>query len=569
MIPAWTNGWGLNRVAGVDSQDPTGHGHSIGTSMVYCGELALEGKPKPSSIPSTQWCAGGKINPAPNFVMVYSNACYAPGAGETEHVAVSAESTALARVSNFSRPMLAMGGTYFATDLGSRDLVETILDNPDRGWGEIYTMTSGYVPGAVKTFTHPKFSTKQLWMQKSPGPGGSNSYFFAFAGDPTRTPAGGFGAPVPDLARPKMTSQNPFSFDTGVATNANVVVTFDKSVVGIDEWGMTLTPIDEPWNELNANVTWDEGSLTATLNPDSALDPGSWYVVTLAEWVEDVWGNPLADDDTVWSFRTTGGGPDPLSEQYNPQPRVNFAKGNYVGRRFDAWGNLLASKSYTLNGASSAPTSQQSPIPGQSGTWYYITAGVWAGYWIMDNAGTTLGTPPPTPPPPIATYNPPRVLYFAQGNYVGRKFDAWGNITASKSYTLSGNSSAPTTIYSQIVNQSGNWYFITAGVWAGYWIQESAGTVLGTPPPPPPTPIATYNPPQILYFDQGNYVGRQFDAWGNITASKSYTLNGNSSAPTTVYSTITNQSGNWYFITAGVWAGYWILESAGTSLGSP
>jgi hypothetical protein len=29
-------------------------------------------------------------------------------------------------------------------------------------------------------------------------------------------------------------------------------------------------------------------------------------------------------------------------------------------------------------------------IPNQTGAWYYITAGVWAGYWIQESAGTTL-----------------------------------------------------------------------------------------------------------------------------------------------------------------------------------
>ena len=84
LQPAWNNGWGLNRIAGIDSADPTGHGHNLTTQMIYCGEAAIEGKPKPASVSWSQWCAGGPIHPAPGFVMVFSNACYAPGAGETE-----------------------------------------------------------------------------------------------------------------------------------------------------------------------------------------------------------------------------------------------------------------------------------------------------------------------------------------------------------------------------------------------------------------------------------------------------------------------------------------------------
>jgi hypothetical protein len=83
---------------------------------------------------------------------------------------------------------------------------------------------------------------------------------------------------------------------------------------------------------------------------------------------------------------------------------------------------------------------------------------------------------------PIATYNPPQSLWFAPGTYVGRQFNAYGVVTASKSYTLGTASAAPTSVKSAVVNQSGVWYFITAGVWGGYWVQESAATTLGTPP---------------------------------------------------------------------------------------
>jgi hypothetical protein len=34
-------------------------------------------------------------------------------------------------------------------------------------------------------------------------------------------------------------------------------------------------------------------------------------------------------------------------------------------------------------------------------------------------------------------------------------------------------------------------------------------------------------------------------------------------------SPVTNQEGNWYFVTAGVWSGYWILESPTITLPAP
>jgi len=165
--------------------------------------------------------------------------------------------------------------------------------------------------------------------------------------------------------------------------------------------------------------------------------------------------------------------------------------------------------------------------------------------------------------PPIATYNPVRPLYFAAGSYVGRRFNAAGTITASLPYTLSAASSAPTSYKSTIPNQSGNWYYITAGIWAGYWIQESAATTLGNAPP---APVAeSYFPWRPLTFVAGAYVGYRFNTYGAVIASRPYTLATDSMAPTTEKSTIPNQAGNWYYITAGIWAGYWIQESPGTT----
>ena len=81
--------------------------------------------------------------------------------------------------------------------------------------------------------------------------------------------------------------------------------------------------------------------------------------------------------------------------------------------------------------------------------------------------------PAPAPVPPPTGF--PRTLSFAAGTYTGRQFDANGSIIATKSYTLGHSSSAPASRRSLIKNQTGYWYFVTAGVWAGYWIRETAG----------------------------------------------------------------------------------------------
>jgi hypothetical protein len=92
------NGWGLNRTAGA------GDGDNWSTTMVYCGEKAILGT-LTSSDGAAQWsyCGGSTntdgISPAPNWVMIYGNACYAPGASESWDTPAT-ESVAHERVRN-------------------------------------------------------------------------------------------------------------------------------------------------------------------------------------------------------------------------------------------------------------------------------------------------------------------------------------------------------------------------------------------------------------------------------------------------------------------------------------
>lgn len=252
------------------------------------------------------------------------------------------------------------------------------------------------------------------------------------------------------------------------------------------------------------------------------------------------------------------------AEVYNPVRVLSFAAGTYVGRKFNTVGAITASKSAIVTGVSAAPTSQRATVPNQGGNWFLITAGTLAGYWVQESAGTTLAAPPPAIP--VEAYSPYRTVSFQAGTYVGRKFNSSGAIIGSRVATVASTSSAPTTQKSAIPNQAGNWYFITAGTLSGYWVQESAGMSLGTPPPEWPEPTEVYQPQRTLVFAAGTYIGRRFNAYGAITTSKSATVTGTSSAPTDRKSPIPNQTGLWYFITAGGLEGYWVQESAGTTL---
>ena len=80
----------------------------------------------------------------------------------------------------------------------------------------------------------------------------------------------------------------------------------------------------------------------------------------------------------------------PGATTYSPPRRVAFPAGTYVGYRFNSIGTVLDTKPATLASPSGASTSARGIPPGQPSNWFYITNGIWAGYWIRDTAAIGL-----------------------------------------------------------------------------------------------------------------------------------------------------------------------------------
>ena len=170
------NGWGLN------GPDATGtHADSFADgALAYYGEA---------------WIAE-HARPAPGWVMIYSNACYAPGASEGFDVAAD-EETAAGRVSAYSRaPLAELGASaYFATDFyaGAAHLVGKLLDEPDLPYGEVFASEPNYVADGLQRLPHALVDGAETWLHRSAYFDGKEDYWYAFAGDPTTTLAGGSG----------------------------------------------------------------------------------------------------------------------------------------------------------------------------------------------------------------------------------------------------------------------------------------------------------------------------------------------------------------------------------------
>jgi hypothetical protein len=169
------NGWGL--------QGPKAHGNHDDSwangSLAYHGEA---------------WIAAN-AHPAPGWVMIYSNACYAPGAGEGFDVPASPE-IAAQRVGSYSRvPLMELGASaYFATDFfeGAAQLVGTILEQPQLPYGQIFAADPRFERTAVTREPNAVAGDGEIWLQRSPYFDGKSEYWYAFAGNPDATPAGSF-----------------------------------------------------------------------------------------------------------------------------------------------------------------------------------------------------------------------------------------------------------------------------------------------------------------------------------------------------------------------------------------
>jgi putative cell wall-binding protein len=188
------NGWGLNRTTA------NGDGDNWSSTMVYCGEQALLGTLSPASSAQWDYCGGSTgtqgIHPAPGFVMVFKSACYAPGAGETRG---ASEDVALERVRNYSYPYLKLGASaYFADDLGggAASIIDMIVSDPSRTYGDIAVSAPGYDAAAQRHFQHEDLAGDQVWIQKTSDQWLGTDYWYAFAGNPNASFADP-GAPPP------------------------------------------------------------------------------------------------------------------------------------------------------------------------------------------------------------------------------------------------------------------------------------------------------------------------------------------------------------------------------------
>lgn len=197
-----SNGWGLNTATTNGDADSW----SAGT-LVYCGERALLGTlTSGDDVARRTYCGGTAndgISPAAGFTMVYAQAHYAPGFGEryTSAAPITTLTDAQQRVRHYSAPILALGGTFLATGYGDADeIVARVLSQGTTPFGQIFAAGGGYSPSTLTKMAHPDRAGAEVWVQQTTIASlhfGQPDYWYAFAGDPSRTPGSTTPAPAP------------------------------------------------------------------------------------------------------------------------------------------------------------------------------------------------------------------------------------------------------------------------------------------------------------------------------------------------------------------------------------
>lgn len=357
LNPDKVNGWGLQ---GPNARGTHEDSWADGT-LAYYGEA---------------WIAA-RARPAPGFVMIYSNVCYAPGAGEGGYPQ-STPDEARQRAGGYSRTPLAMGASaVFATDFyaGAAELVNGLLSDTTVPYGDIVRSGSRYAPEGVTVQPHPYAVDAELWQQRSLYFDGKTDYWFAFSGDPTASVASA-GTGRPDALLTTFEQPLHLRLQPG-----------EHRTLRLDEAG---TVIDEE--------RWMTGMVTElTVDERRRMQDrdGAWYRIAEGEHA-GLW---IAESAAAHVPGVS------LEGALDPQRMVELAAATHAGYRHATDGTIRDAKVATLPRASTATANALALIDGQLHV--LLADGLWADHWLLVSDAVRLAGPIPLPPTEAEVDVPP------------------------------------------------------------------------------------------------------------------------------------------------------------------
>jgi methionine-rich copper-binding protein CopC len=167
-------------------------------------------------------------------------------------------------------------------------------------------------------------------------------------------PGGMFDSPGTDPA-PSVQSTSPATGASGVALGASVTATFSEAVQGVS--GTTFT-LRSGTGQVSAQVSYDDATRTATLDPDADLVAGVRYTATLtggSGGIRDSAGQGLSPNPYTWSFTAGSGssaGPS-VTKKTPADGATGVGRGTNVSATFSTAVQGVDSTTFTLTAAGS------------------------------------------------------------------------------------------------------------------------------------------------------------------------------------------------------------------------
>lgn len=311
--------------------------------------------------------------PAPGFVMIYSNTCYAPGASEGGMPPASATDAAQ-RVAYYSRSVFAMGGSaYYATDFdaGAADLVGRLLADRAATYGAAFVSDHRYAPWALTSQAHPFSPGQTIWLHRSTYAPGPPNYWYAFAGNPDLTPLRAW-----DTAPPVATLVTPSANATDVVPGVELQLRMSEPVSGVS--ASTITLRDASGAVVAADVAYDAATGLVTVRPAAQLALSGTYTLSVADTILDVAARAMTA--TSWRF-TTRIDADPL---WAPLSIVLESGAHELVRLADD-GTVTETRALDVLDRRWLLADRRARMPGQPGTWLHIADPSLAGWWVAES----------------------------------------------------------------------------------------------------------------------------------------------------------------------------------------
>jgi hypothetical protein len=181
----------------------------------------------------------------------------------------------------------------------------------------------------------------------------------------------------------------------------------------------------------------------------------------------------------------------------------------------------------------------------------------------ITSGATCLAPASATAFPGVVTYSVARRITLGAGEHVGYRFAANGAVITTLPTTLPRASGANVSRTSTIPGQAGTWHLVANGIWAGYWMRETAAMTIAPLPAsfvsfPGTAPTAATS---RVTLAAGSHYGFRFTESGGTIQSKWYPLGTASGANVDRRGTLPGRSGTWVHIANGIWADYWMPES--------